>query len=583
MTASPVRRPWRGLLLLWLAALLLDLWGIQQAPLRDWDESLVARVALELSEKPWPDLLLPSQWGTPYLNKPPGAHWLIAGLIGLWQKGGGAGLPPEWLIRLAPALGSSLLAPLLGLVQWQLRPGRRADALWSAAIALSLLPLARHAHLAMLDGLQLSAMASLWLGILLAAPQARRALAGGLLAGLAATALLLLKAPVALPVLLVALGLRWGDRDLNAMGWRWLLLGLILGLLPGLAWHGWHLAWRGDDALVMWGRQGLARVASSIENHGGGPLPPLIQVLSGGWPWLLLWPVGVARAWRERRSRWGRWVLGLSGLATLMVLPLQTQLPWYSLLLWPPFVLACAPVMTALITGDLGPTLRQGIGRIWLGLGAVLLVMALACGPMGGLLSGWLPALAALQPVAGLAVPAGLGLTGAGAVLGGSFGLKNGSGMQGGYAHAERPRRQAAWGLVLGWGLSLLLLFSTPLWNWELNESPSIVPLQPLVSRASRPGALAALPLLVEGPIGNRPSLHWYAEEPPGKERKRLVKRWRGSGALLLVSQADTPEQSDLAAKLGQERINGNSCRLERRGKEGWNRWLCRWTSTGGE
>ena len=39
---------------------------------------------------------------------------------------------------------------------------------------------------------------------------------------------------------------------------------------------------------------------------------------------------------------------------------------------------------------------------------------------------------------------------------------------------------------MLGWGLSLLLLFSTPLWNWELNERPSILPLLPLVSRDSR-------------------------------------------------------------------------------------------------
>ena len=561
MTASPARRPWRGLLLLWLAALLLDLWGIQHGPLRDWDESLVARVALELSEKPWPDLLLPSQWGAPYLNKPPGAHWLIAGLINLWERSGGSGLPPEWLLRLAPALGSSLLAPLLGLVQWQLRPGRRADALWSAAMAMSLLPLARHAHLAMLDGLQLTAMAALWLGVLLAAAPARRALVAGTLAGLAGTALLLLKAPVILPVLLVTLGLRGWDRDLPARGWRWLLLGLALGLLPGLAWHSWHLAWRGDDALVMWGRQGLARLASSIENHGGGPLPPLIQVLSGGWPWLLLWPVGIARAWRERRSRWGRWVLGLTGLATVMVLPLQTQLPWYSLLLWPPFVLVSAPVMPALITGDIPPALRVGIGRIWLALGAILLALALVSGAMAGVLA------------SGLALPAGVGLLGAGAVLGDGFGQQ-----QSGTGLWSQRRQQAAWGLVLGWSISLLVLFSTPLWNWELNERPSILPLQPLVSRASRPGALAELPLLVEGSIGNRPSLRWYAEEPLGKERKRMLKRWRSTGALLLVSQATTVETSELATKLGPERINTTTCQLERRGAESWNRWLCRWT-----
>ena len=48
-----------GLGLLWLAGLALVLTGLAQAPLRDWDESIVARVALELSRHPWPERLLP--------------------------------------------------------------------------------------------------------------------------------------------------------------------------------------------------------------------------------------------------------------------------------------------------------------------------------------------------------------------------------------------------------------------------------------------------------------------------------------------------------------------------------------------
>ena len=178
----------------------LNMLGLWHAPLRDWDEALVARVALELSNTPWPHWLLPTQWGEPYLNKPPGVHALIAALITLWRQCSGANpeaLPPEWVVRLAPALGSSLLSPLLALVQWQLRPGQRRDALWTAVISLTLLPLARHGHLAMLDGVQLSAMATLWLGLLLAKPTQPWLLAsGGLLAGLAGSALLLLKAPV---------------------------------------------------------------------------------------------------------------------------------------------------------------------------------------------------------------------------------------------------------------------------------------------------------------------------------------------------------------------------------------------------
>lgn len=548
MRASTPRPPWRGLLLLWLAALLVDLWGIQQGPLRDWDESLVARVALELSEKPWPQVLLPSFWGVPYENKPPGAHWLIAASIQLWRSARmvpAAALPPEWLVRLAPALGSSLLSPLLGLVQWQLRPGLRADALWTAAVALTLLPLARHAHLAMLDGLQLTAMAALWLGLLRA--RGETPLLPGLLAGLAASGLLLLKAPVALPVLAVSLLLRWAERDLDGRAWRWLLLGIALGLAPGLTWHGWHLAWRGDSALVMWGRQGLARVVSSVENHAGGPIPPLIQVLIGGWPWLLLWPTGITMAWRERRSRWGRWCLGLTGLASLLVLPLQTQLPWYSLVLWPPFCLCCGPALAQLVQGRLSQTLQQGIARIWLTIGILLLAVL----PLRGLS-------ASLATAAGLTLPAGAALLGAGVVLGGS----------------QRPRSQrslAAWGLVLGWCLSLLLLFSSTVWNWELNQTPAIAPLLPLVSRASRPGELGSLPLLVEEGMHKRPSLRWYAQEALPEPLQAI----HSSKALLLVSRAESPERSALAGNLGIGGIHGRSCRLDRRGSQGWNRWLC--------
>jgi len=548
LSAPLKRRPWRGLLLIWLAALLLDLWGIQQGPLRDWDESLVARIALELSQKSWPDLLLPTLWGEPYVNKPPGIHWLIAGLIHLWRAGAEAdALPPEWLVRLAPALGSSLLSPLLGLVQWQLRPGRRADALWTAAIALTLLPLARHAHLVMLDGLQLTAIASLWLGLLLARPGRRWALAGGLLAGLATSALLLLKAPVAPAVLLGSLALRCTDGDLPRRAWRWLLFGLALGLLPGLAWHGWHLACRGEDALVMWGRQGLARVVSGIENHNGGPIPPLIQVLSGGWPWLLLWPAAIAAAWRQRRGRWGRWVLGLTTLTSLLVLPLQTQLPWYSLLLWPPFALGCGPLMAALVSGAGLERLRCGIGRIWLVI-ALLLLTAILISPL-------IPGLA---PLAGIALPGCLGLLAAGLVLG--FGKPG-----------RQQRRRAAWGLVIGWSLSLLALFSTPLWNWELGEQPSIRPLLTLVSRPSRSGDLAAVPLLVEGLRGRPPSLQWYAQDPLKPRIQALSKAEK----LLLVSQATSPEQTRLAQKLGPDWINRHRCALERTGEAGWHRWLC--------
>ncbi|MFN5162282.1 MAG: ArnT family glycosyltransferase, partial [Cyanobacteriota bacterium] len=180
------------LALLWLLALVLALIGLNNLPLRDWDEGIVARVALETSLAPWHQKWLPTYWGAPYLNKPPGLHLLIAACLGLWRWASGASatsLPPELVLRLVPAFLSTLVVPLVGLIQWRLRPGDRLSTLASAAIVLTLLPLARHGRLVMLDGSLLCAMALRWWGLLLAQGPVPHLLRGGLLAGLATSAL----------------------------------------------------------------------------------------------------------------------------------------------------------------------------------------------------------------------------------------------------------------------------------------------------------------------------------------------------------------------------------------------------------
>ena len=369
-------------------AVVLALVGLGNLALRDWDEGIVAGVSLALSRAHGPDVLLPTYWGEPYLNKPPGIHLLIAAVITLWRQLSGAvadALPPEMVVRLAPALLSTAVVPLVGLVQLRLRPHDRLAAVASAAIALTLLPLARHGRMAMLDGSQVAALLLLWWGLL-----AKR----GFVAGLAGSALLLLKAPVAIPALLSGLALRWMDRDLPPRSWERLLAGLLLGLLPGLAWHGWHGLERGPAALTLWSSQGFSRLIATPEGAGGSWLVPVKQVLMGGWPWLPLWISGIPLAWRQRRERSGRWCLGLTLITALMVFAVRNQLPPYSLLFWPPLALVCGPVFAWMIRRDPqqeAPPLKGLLLRLpllWSGLGALLL---------GG---------AALTAAAGLPVPA---------------------------------------------------------------------------------------------------------------------------------------------------------------------------------
>lgn len=503
-----------GLSALWLAALALALVGLGRLPLRDWDESLVARVALETSQRSWPDLLLPTLWGDPYLNKPPGLHLLIGFALRVWRSASGAApnvLPPEWVVRLVPAVLSTTLVPLIGLVQARLRPDRPAAALASAAMALTLLPLARHGRLVMLDGCQLAVIVSIWWAALHPDRRAGPLVLHGALMGLGGSALLLLKAPLALPLLVGTLLLKALDRDWGARQWRCLLLGLALGLLPGLAWHGLHLQQRGADALRMWGRQGFARVAQRLEGHSGGPIMPITEVLEGGWPWLALWPGAMGLAWRDRASRAGRWCLGTTALSATLVLPLGTQLPWYSLLLWPPVLLCCGPVLVWLVDrrADLRPACSAVMERVpafWALLGAGLCALAFFAATT---------AQPALVPLIPLASAGGVGLLVGGGLL---------------LAAARSWRRAGAIVLVLGlWG-ALLSLMAGPLWLWELNEQWAVPPVAALVRQ--QPSWPAFLWQMEE-----RPSLNWYAG--------RRLRRWEDEDGrrppFVLISSQDQP------------------------------------------
>ena len=528
MGAVVIRRSWRWwVALLWVGALVLLFTHLGGVPLRDWDESLVARVAEEISQRPFPDNLLPTLWGDPYLNKPPLLHGLIAAAIGLWHGGSGSELgrqlPPEWLVRAVPAACSSLIVPLVAMVQWRLRPGDRLAAVCSAAVALTLLPLMRHGRLAMLDGSLISAMALQWWA-LLSLPRQPRPVdqrRWGVIAGLAGSAILLLKAPASLPLLagacaLLAFEQRWRLRQwLPLLGW------IAVGLLPGVLWHGWHLLERGPEALTMWGGQGMARVVSAIEGHNGGLLVPVVEVLEGGWPWLALWPLAMLRAVGQRRERWGFWALGLTALTAAAVLPLRTQLPWYSHLLWPSFVLAVGPLLAELIE-------RQAEPRLWLS-------RCLRWVPGFWLLGG-----ASILVLQGqLGVPTTITIPAALALLVGGWLL---------LARELRVRRLGAMALVVLLWWALLNLFSSRVWLWELQEAWAVQPVA---------ASIQAMPQKPQPPrvvwLGDeRPSLDWYLGQEliTGRAARRELRR--GDHEFLVLSFKNPSTAASQCTRVGK-------------------------------
>ena len=455
-------------LLLWLLTLLIWLPWLGNVPLRDWDEALVAGVSRSTAgQQAWDWLLAIKNSEAIYLNKPPGLHWLIGASIKRFGHN-------EWAVRLIPSLLASLAVPLIVILRRQLSNGKGTErsALCSGLILMTLLPMARHGRLAMLDGTLVSCillLISAWLS-------SKRWPWHGFLAGLGGSGILLLKPPALIGYLtmvgIISLLDRPSSRERSTLSWA------ISGLIPGVIWHLWHFGQRGNDALVMWGGQGFGRITEVVGNNSGAWVMPLTEVLEGGWPWILLLPSGVVWAWRHRKTSTGLWELGLLIGSALMVLPLRTQLPWYSHLLWPPIALLCGETLSGLIKDGL----PHWIPQAWKWIGALLLISTTVLIAMN---------ISAELPFPAL-VAAGLGL-----LIGG---LKLSKPLQ-------LQRQQGLALVVTGWSLGLLALWHSQLWLWELNE---IWDPRPVAAHIRLLPADAVV--MLDGPT--RPALNWYAKRP---------------------------------------------------------------------
>ncbi|MGL4881503.1 MAG: ArnT family glycosyltransferase, partial [Waterburya sp.] len=130
-----------------IAAVVLYTFNLGELPLRDWDEGIVAGVARNIWRSSFDSLtwLYPTiNYDQPYWNKPPLIHWFIAISYSLFGIS-------EWSTRIVPALLSACSVPLLYKIAIEVFTTRLA-AILSACVYLTLLPIARHGRVAMLDG-----------------------------------------------------------------------------------------------------------------------------------------------------------------------------------------------------------------------------------------------------------------------------------------------------------------------------------------------------------------------------------------------------------------------------------------------
>jgi len=475
--------------LFWLIACVIAFISLGNLPLRDFDEATVARVALELSQKSGLDRLLPTIWDKPYLNKPPGLHWIVSFAMGVSQKfqENIDLLPSEFCIRFFPAFLSTFVVPLGGLIQWNLRPKDRISSITTSAILLTLLPIVRYGRMAMLDGTQLSAIAFLW--FCLSSIQNNRSNKFNFLgAGFASSFMLLMKAPVVIPALIAALiPLIWEARSkkyIKNLSWSWLFYGLI----PGFAWHLWNVFSYGSGAFWMWWGDGAGRVL--FEKGSGselGALVPIIEVLEGGWPWILVWPIGFLGAFLCLDSRWGVWAFSTQIVIAGSILPLKMQLPWYIHPFWLPFSLLCAPPMSWLINRKdvnfcFARKLLSKIPYILSFVGLCLFALSL------------LLKLNILKWDEGYFYI--IFFISIGWLLGALLLLNS----------KKNIRMIGFIGIVLGSLMGLFFLVSSKYWLWELNENWDVKPVAEFISKFPNEN------IYIRNSF-ERPSLNWYTQK----------------------------------------------------------------------
>lgn len=493
-----------GLLIAALLLFWLDLGGVS---LRDWDEGIVAQVAREIWQG-W-NWLYPTIGETPYQNKPPLVHWLI----GLCFKAGGV---QEWTARLIPATLTAVSIPLLYALGRELF-AQRLSAIFSALVYLTLLPVVRHGRLAMLDGAVLCfLLVTVWCLL-----RARRDLRYALGAGLALGLICLTKG-VLLGLLLGGMAgifLLWDTPRLLTTRYLW--LGLVLGLVPVVAWYGaqwWHYGEKFFSANLM--DQSLRRIWEPVGNHKGPPWYYVLEIVETSWPWQLFWLQGLRLSWENRNFAWAKLVLVWTGVYLITISVMNTKLPWYVLPIYPAFALTVGrylaevwhrgqetPEVTSESSAMPDPRVPLQLPYgLWPVFGLLAGVALAGCVYFGGMFE-----------VAGKMTPTERDL---------QFLLVTVALMM--ILAAMLMRRQdRQFILILLWGtyISLLSFVSSNHWVWELAEDYPVKPVAAMV----RQGTAEGQKVLTSHPYP-RPSLDFYSERRViPADREELKQKWKNS------------------------------------------------------
>jgi len=312
---------------LFCLALILFTSNLGSLPLRDWDEGIIAQVSREILQG-WQEeantWLYPTIHQTPYLNKPPLIHWLVAWSYHL----GGVN---ETTARLPSALLTALSVPCLYALVREII-NQRLSAIFTGLVYLTLMPVIRHGRLAMLDG----AVLLFWIITLWCILRCRRDLRYALPAGIALGLLGLTKG-ILLAVLLGAIALifLWWDTPRLLFN-KYFWLGISLGMIPLGLWYiaqFWYYGLYFLKSNLL--NQSLKRVWENVGSHTGPVWYYLLEILENITPWQLFWLWGLKFANDHKNFSWGKLIIVWSGVYLIAISLMQTKLPWYVFPLYP--------------------------------------------------------------------------------------------------------------------------------------------------------------------------------------------------------------------------------------------------------
>ncbi|MGB7520980.1 MAG: glycosyltransferase family 39 protein, partial [Spirulinaceae cyanobacterium] len=290
---------WLWILGLFLAALVLFGTNLNNLPLQDGDEGMIAQVAKEIHLAPqgsrqW---LFPTLWKIPYLHNPP----LIQSLIAILYSWFGV---DEWTTRLPTALLTAISVPFVYSIGREIF-SNRIPGIFAALIYLTFLPVICYGRLAILEGPLLCFETLTILCIL----RSRRDLRWTLLAGVGFGLMFLVQKTEGLLIgAIILVFLAWDTPRLLSSLYLW--LGLLLGSMPLIFWY--------VAQSLHYGLPLISKIAigqyfqatwQNLATHNTYPLYHLGEILKYSWPWLFFSLYGLKQAWIDRTWGWAKLVL----------------------------------------------------------------------------------------------------------------------------------------------------------------------------------------------------------------------------------------------------------------------------------